>query len=419
MDHATTEHTESVDAPSAPPSPRRWIILGLLFLAAVLNYVDRNVLSILAPTIQADLGINDQQYSHILSAFLVTYTIAYLCSGRIVDWLGSRVSMMLFIGWWSLSNAATALARGPLSMTSFRSLLGLGEAGGWIASPKAIQEWFPPAERGMGVGVYSMGGSIGAMVAPLIVIPIAMAHSWRWAFVITGAVGFVWLVPWVLLNRNATYADPVQASKSHKASEWALWKRVLQQKPVWFLMVARLLTDAVWYFYLFWMPKYLHDARGMSQEDLKIMWVVFLMADFGFVLGGFLSGRLLKRGIHAPAARLWLMLATALIVPLSPLIPLVPSTAVAITIGSLVAMAHASWLSNITALIVDIIPKPIMATTFGVVAAGSAFGGIFMNEIVSALVQKYTYTPCFIIMASMHPVGIALLWQFRNQRTQV
>ncbi|WP_367871742.1 MFS transporter [Luteolibacter sp. Populi] len=407
------------DPPAIIPSRKRWIILILLFLAAVLNYVDRNVLSMLAPTIQADIGIDDQQYSRVLSAFLVAYTIACIFSGRIVDWLGSRLSLALFVSWWSLSHALAAFARGPVSMGFFRSLLGLGEAGGWTASPKAIQEWFPPTERGMGVGVYSMGGSVGAMVAPLIVIPIALATSWHWAFVLTGAVGFAWLIPWLIVNRNPTYADPAPPADRDPGAELVLWKSVFKQRAVWFFMLARMFTDAVWYFYLFWMPKYLHDARGLSQEDLKIMWVVFLMADIGFVFGGILSGRLLKRGMNAPAARLWLMLATALIIPISPLVAIVPSTAIAIAIGSIIAMAHASWLSNITALIVDIIPKRIMATTFGVIAAGSAAGGIFMNELVSWMVRDFSYTPVFFVMALMHPTGIALLWQFRRTSPQI
>lgn len=414
----TSAKDPTFEPPEASPSPRRWAIVLLLFLAAVLNYIDRNVLSILAPTIQEDIGVSDQAYAHILSAFLVTYTIAYLFSGRIVDWFGSRLSMTLFIGWWSCANALTSLSRGPVSMGFFRGLLGLGEAGGWTASPKAIQEWFPRAERGMAVGVYSMGGSIGAMLAPLLVIPIALAHSWHWAFVVTGAMGFAWLIPWLLVNRNPTYAEPRATVNTDSEPELKLWARVLKQKAVWFFMVVRLLTDSVWYFYLFWMPKYLHDARGMSQEELKIMWVVFLMADIGFVLGGFLSGRLIKRNVHTPAARLWLMLATALIVPLSPAVALVPSTVVAIALGSLIAMAHASWLSNISALVVDIIPKRIMATTFGVIAAGSALGGIAMNEVVSTLVSKFSYTPCFFIMALMHPIGIALLWRFRREPVQ-
>lgn len=412
--------TPSVQHPLAntaepAPSSKRWWIIGLLFFAAVLNYVDRNVLSILAPTIQQDLEISDQVYANILSAFLVTYTIAYLFSGRIVDWLGSRVSMALFVGWWSLSNMATALSRGAMSMGVFRGLLGLGEAGGWTASPKAIQEWFPRSERGMAVGVYSTGGSIGAMVAPLIVVPIAAAHSWHWAFVVTGAAGLAWLVPWLWLNRNPTYAvDQEVDAPALKEPELAIWSRVLRQPVVWYFMLARLFTDSVWYFYLFWMPKYLHDARGLSQEDLKIMWVVFLMADIGFVLGGFLSGRLIRREVSTAKARLLVMLGSALIVPISPLVALVPSTSVAIGLGSLVAFAHAAWLSNLSALVVDIVPKRIMATTFGVIAAGSALGGIFMNQLVSWMVGHFSYTPCFVVMAFMHPIGIALLWRFRR-----
>lgn len=415
----TSRQIPPTDAIRKAPSRKRWLILGLLFVAAVLNYIDRNVLAILAPTIQEDIGIDDTQYSRVLSAFLATYTIAYLFSGRLVDKVGSRTSMAIFIAWWSLSNALTALARGPVSMGIYRALLGLGEAGGWTASPKAIQEWFPASERGMGVGVYSMGGTIGAMLAPLVVIPIATAYSWHWAFVVTGAVGFLWLIPWMLFNRNAPYAESNAAQAESTESEVQLWASILKQGAVWRFMLARLLTDSVWYFYLFWMPKYLHDDRGLSQEDLRIMWVVFLMADIGFVLGGFLSGRLIKRGVTAPAARLWLMLASAVLVPLSPIVALTSSTGVAIAVASIIAMAHCSWLSNLTALVVDIVPKRVMATTFGVIAAGSAVGGMLMNEIVSATVETYSYTPCFLLMAIMHPLGIALLWRYRRSEAQV
>jgi ACS family hexuronate transporter-like MFS transporter len=408
----------SSQEPTAP-SRTRWLILVLLFIAAVLNYIDRNVLAILAPTIQKDIGIDDTQYASIMNAFLATYTIAYFFSGRIVDKLGSRLSMTLFIGWWSLSNALTALARGPLSMGFYRSLLGLGEAGGWTASPKAIQEWFPVSERGMGAGIYAMGGTVGAMVAPLIVIPIAQRYSWHWAFVVTGAIGFIWLIPWLVFNRNATYAEPVAAKAETNESEWELWSTVLKQPAVWSFMLARLLTDSVWYFYLFWMPKYLHDDRGLSQEQLKIMWVVFLMADIGFVLGGFLSGKLIERGTAAPAARLWIMLAAAALVPLSPLVALAPSWQLAIAVGSLVALAHCAWMSTLTALVVDIIPSRIMATTFGVISAGSSVGGILMNWVVSGTLESYSYTPCFFLMAVMHPLAIALLWRYRRSAVQV
>jgi ACS family hexuronate transporter-like MFS transporter len=413
--HVPTQPTRSPEtAAEAAPSAKRWVILGLLFFAAVLNYVDRNVLALLAPTIQKDLGINDTEYARVLSAFLATYTVAYALSGRIVDRLGSRLSMAIFVGWWSLSNALTGLARGAVSMGFYRALLGLGEAGCWTASPKAVQEWFPTSERGMGVGVYSMGGTVGAMVAPLIVIPVATAYSWHWAFVVTGVAGFVWLVPWVLLNRNPTYAAPTEPDPTEAASEVALWSSVLKQPAVWRFMLARLLTDSVWYFYLFWLPKYLHDARGLSQDNLKIMWVIFLMADIGFLLGGYLSGRLIRSGSSAPAARLWTMLASVALVPLSPLVALLPSTTGAIAVASIIALAHCAWMSNLTTLVVDIVPSRIMATTFGVISAGSAIGGMLMNEMVAATVQTYSYTPCFVLMAFMHPIAITLLWRYRR-----
>jgi ACS family hexuronate transporter-like MFS transporter len=175
-------------------------------------------------------------------------------------------------------------------------------------------------------------------------------------------------------------------------------------------MLARLLTDSFWYFYLFWFPKYLHDDRGLTQYGLKIMWVVFLMADIGFLLGGYLSGRMIRGGASATSARLWTMLAAALLVPLSPLVAYAPSAEMAIAVASVVALAHCAWMSNLTALVVDVVPPRIMATTFGVISAGSAMGGILMNELVAASVKTYSSTPCFVLVAVMHPVAITLLW---------
>lgn len=404
--------TESLpDQEAARPSRRRWIVAGLLFFAAILNYIDRNVLSILAPTIQEALGLTDAAYAGVLNAFLAAYTAAYLLSGRVVDWLGTRLSFVLFIGWWSLANAATALARGPLSLGAIRAMLGLGEAGGWTVSPKVVQEWFPPAERGLAIGIYSMGGSVGATVAPLVVIPIALHYSWHWAFVITGALGFVWIALWLAIApRQRISSGPPPGA----GGEWELWKAVLRQPAVRSFTLARLLTDSVWYFYLFWFPKYLHSARGVSQDGLQIMWVIFLAADLGFLLGGFLSGRFIKRGTAPPAARLRIMLLAACLVPVSPLVAIVPSTAWVLALASVVALAHAAWLGNISALIVDIIPPRIMATTFGVIAAGSAAGGIAMNSLVTWMVRDFSYAPCFFVMALLHPIAIGLLWRYRR-----
>jgi ACS family hexuronate transporter-like MFS transporter len=183
-------------------------------------------------------------------------------------------------------------------------------------------------------------------------------------------------------------------------------------------MAARLLTDAVWYFYLFWMPKYLHTARGVEQSDLSIMWRIFLAADIGFLAGGWLSGRLIRRGVPAPASRLWLMLASAVLVPLSPLVPQAPTVGLALAVAMVVALAHTSWLSNLTALAVDLVPPRILATSFGLIAGGSAVGGILMNEVVAGVISRFSYTHCFTLMAFAHPVALLLAWPLRRAKAE-
>jgi ACS family hexuronate transporter-like MFS transporter len=396
-------------------SPVRWAIAGLLFLAAILNYIDRNVLGLLAPTIQKDLGMTDAQYATVVDLFLVAYTAAYLLSGRMVDRLGTRLSLALFIGWWSAANALTALARSVASMGLFRFLLGLGEAGGFTASPKVVAEWFPPRERALAVGLYSAGSSVGATVAPLLVIALAERYGWQGAFVATGVIGLLWLIPWLCIVPRPAASTPASAAPTAPAgSEWALWREVVRQPVVWRLMGARFLTDAVWYFYLFWMPKYLHTARGVDQSDLSILWRIFLAADIGFLAGGYLSGRLIRRGVPAPASRLWLMLASAVLVPLSPLVPLAPTVGMSLAVAMMIALAHTSWLSNLTALAVDLVPPRILATSFGLIAGGSAAGGILMNELVAGAIAHCSYDLCFTAMAFAHPVALLLAWPLRH-----
>ncbi|MGH7947126.1 MAG: MFS transporter, partial [Opitutaceae bacterium] len=298
----------------------RWWIAGLLLIASILNYVDRQTLSILAPTIQADLALSDAQYGNIVSLFLVAYTIAYLVSGRIVDALGPRASLALFVGWWSVANMLTGLAKSAFSLGAFRFLLGLGEAGGYTASPKVVSQWFPPKDRGIAVGLYSVGGAIGATIAPVLVLFLAQHYGWRGAFVATGALGLifvgVWLVvfrqpenhPWLTAEERTLIRSGVSSEASPEVepvlSEAARWKSIVTTPAVWALMLARLLTDPVWYFFQFWMPKYLHSVRGFEQHQLAQMWMIYLAADIGFVGSGFVSGWLIRRGREAREARL-------------------------------------------------------------------------------------------------------------------
>ncbi len=443
----------------------RWWIIVLLFIAAVLNYIDRQALSALAPTIQADLNMDDQAYANVINIFLIAYTIAYLISGRIADKIGTRASLFFFVAWWSVFNMLTAAARGVTSLSFYRFGLGLGEAGIWPAASKAVSEWFPAKERALAIGLYTMGATIGATVAPYIVIPLAtydyaatlpniadalgQGTGWRVAFILTGLAGLVWLLPWIMIYRRPDQSKLIttdelvmlqsasnseEGSSTTKVDPWS-WKQVLSFRGTWLLLLARLITDPVWYFYQFWFPKYLSSDRGLSQDDLKITWVIYAAAGVGSLLGGIISGKIVKRGVLPVASRMWVMLFCALLMPLSPFIASATGLNASLTLTVFTVIAALAWLINISSLIVDIVPKHSLGTVFSVVAAGSTLGGIVMNMIVAAMVtgpsdkpsgfldaafhvvldpilnavQGQGYAMWFVIMAFLHPLAWLLL----------
>ena len=443
----------------------RWWIVVLLFLAAVLNYVDRQTLSALAPTIQADLNMNDNDYASVINIFLIAYTIAYLISGRIADRIGTRAGMLIFVAWWSLANMFTAAARGVTSLSVYRFMLGLGEAGIWPAASKAVSEWFPAKERGIAIGLYTMGATVGATIAPYLVIPLAthtynqtmplianilgQGTGWKLAFILTGLAGLSWLIPWVITYRKPEKSNlitslelnMIQTSEAKENSDdletknaWS-WKKILLFRGTWLLLVGRLITDPVWYFYQFWFPKYLSTDRGLSQEALKITWLIYVAAGIGSLLGCLLSGFIIKKGTKPAASRMWVMLGCACIMPISPFIANVSGLNISMLFTFCTVLVSLAWLTNISSLVVDVVPKHSLGTVFSVVAAGSTVGGIIMNMIVSAmvtegntksggfldngfhaafnpilsLVQGHGYAQWFLIMAFLHPLAWLIL----------
>ena len=399
----------------------------MIFFASVLNYIDRQTLSILAPTIQKDLALTNEDYATVLNLFLVAYTIAYLVSGRIVDRFGVRAGLALFVGWWSISNILTGFAKSVGSLGAFRFLLGLGEAGNWTAAPKAVSEWFPARERGLAIGLYTLGGTIGATIAPILIIGLASWHSWQAAFVVTGFAGLLWLIPWLwLYHRVDEHPRVTEAERQLIAAgnengvagdggDWGRWWQLLRRKEVWLLIFGRMLTDPVWYFFQFWFAKYLYDGRGLDQFSLSITWVIFLAADIGALSGGWFSGLLIKRRMPAANSRLWIMLACAAVVPLAALIPQIDPLWLVLTLGMCAVLAHMAWLINLSALVVDLVPKGSLGTVFGIVAAGSSLGGILMNKAVGAIVTQHSYGPAFYLMAVLHPFALLLLWRLRRR----
>jgi len=404
-------------------STLRWVVVGLIFGASVLNYVDRQTLSILAPTVQSDLRLSDQDYAGVLNWFLIAYTVSYLIAGRLVDRLGVRASFALFVIWWSLAEIATGWVRSLAGLGAARFLLGLGEAGNWVAAPKAVAHWFSARERSLAIGLYTLGGTVGATLAPLLVIKLAAWHGWQGAFLMTGLAGLLWVLPWLALGRSEaaqrarrsrfTFEEDStceEATAAMAEADPTGWKVGLRRE-VWLLMAARLLTDPVWYFYQFWFAKYLHDERGLVQGALSRTWLIFLAADVGAIAGGWLSGQLIRRGEAPAASRLWIMLGCAVLAPCSALLPAAGGLGWAVGLGMVAVFAHMAWLINVSSLVVDLVPERTLGTAFGIVAAGSAAGGIIMNWAVGQMLSRYSYTPAFIVAGCLHPLALALLWR--------
>jgi len=384
----------------------RWAILGLLFLAGILNYVDRQALSILAPRIQKDLGIDDLGYAHIVQFFLVAYSASYLVSGWVTDKLGTRLMLALCLGWWSAANIATGLVRGITSLGFVRTLLGLGESGLYTAAPKAIGEHFEPERRGFAYGFFTAGAMIGATLAPPLIGGLAITYGWRAAFVVTGAAGFVLVAAWLAIYRR----PPVNVRQAG-AGDAIDWAPILRDPSVWGLAGARLIADPVWYFYLFWLPKYLADARGMSLLAIaQLAWLVYLASDIGSIGGGWFSGRLIRRGTTPVRSRMIAMTLAAALAPFGMFIAGGVGIGVTLALAALVAFAHLVFQVNMGTLIVDLYPQRTVSTIFGIIAAGSGLGGIFSTELVGHLASTGAYDRAFLMMGLLHPVACALVW---------
>ena len=407
---------------------RRSIVV-LLFLSTVINYIDRQNLSILARTIQNDLHISDIQYSNVVQAFLLAYTLSYLAAGRLTDWLGTRAAMAVFVVWWSISDMLTSLSRSAWTLGGFRFLLGIGEPGNYTAAPKAVAEWFAPKERALVIGIYTAGATLGATVAPPLIAFLASRFSWHTVFLFTGSLGLCWVIPWLCIYRRPEdhpRVSPADLDSLHAASqddaapavrERSPWIAALRSRETWILTIGRLLTDPVWYFYLFWFPKYLGDARHLTLLQVgRIAWIVYLAADVGCIIGGALSGKLIARGFTPAASRVRVMAIAAVLLPLSPLVPYAPTPILAVLIAATSAFSHMLWQISLSTLVVDLCPKHTLGTVFGVVAAGSGLGGMISTNLIGRLVTLYSYTPVFVMMGFLHPLAFLFVRRLRNSR---
>ena len=409
----------------------RWIIAGMLCMATMINYADRLALSVVSLDLRREFHMNEQDYSHILVVFMLAYAIMYAGSGYVVDRLGTRRGFAFFISLWSAAQMLHAFAIGKWSLAGCRFLLGLAEPGNWPAAAKAVAEWFPPHQRALGVGIFNSGSSLGSALAPPMVAWLTLRYGWRTAFLFTGGLGLAWLAGWLILYqpphrnrwlRSTEYAalkdhvrPPEETVPVKKGS--LDWRSVIRLRGCWTLILTRFFTDPVLYFAIFWLPEYLRKERGFDLAMVgRYAWVPFIFGDIGYLLGGWLSGRLMRAGWPLHRARKFVMALGAACLPVVIFAPQVPSAGMAIAATCFLTFGHAFWVANLQTLPTDLFPATEVGTATGFSGMGGAIGGMLANLGTGYVVARFSYTPVFLIAGLMHPLSAVLTYRLLPAR---
>jgi len=380
-------------------------MIGFAFLATVINYMDRQTLSVAAPVLREQFHMSNVEYSRVLFGFLLAYTIMNGVSGPLIDRLGTRLGYALCIAWWPVAALLHALAGGAVSLGFFRFLLGIDEAGNWPAAVKVVAEWFPERERALASGVFNSGSAVGAILAPPLVAYILLKFGWPTTFVAVGAAGFVWLALWW-----PTYHTPAEVKAEASAPAPPVW-RLFRTRFVLSFTLSKMFMDPVWYFYTFWFPEYLKNARHFDMAAIgRYAWIPFAVAGLGNFLGGILSGFLLRNGFSVTIARkagvtLFAVLMTSAIPAV-----LVESAALSIALVSMAMLGYTGCPANMLSMPADVPPKNAVGSVYGLASMGSGFGGMLFTLITGWVVDHYSYTPVFIGFGLMPLICALVLW---------
>jgi len=399
----------------------RWLVIGLVFLATVINYVDRQTVSVLKTSISQDLGLTNEHYAAIQSCFLVLYGISQMVSGRLYDAIGTRLGFTLSIVVWSAAAIGHFFARSVWSFAFWRGLLGFGEAGNWPGAAKAVGEWFPVRERALGMGIFNTGAAVGGALSPPIIAWLASLYGWRATFVVTGVLGFAWLALWLLVYRLPD-AHPwiTEAERAHIQSDrpaaaaggpaWRPgWRELLRYRQVWAIVVGRFVTDPIWWLYVFWMPSYFQEARGFSLQQVGwSAWFPYLAGGVGAMGGGWASGFLIQRGFTVDRARKSVMTVGALLTPAGIFAVRAESPYTALALMGVVLLGFQMWVNNLQTLPSDFFPGSAVGSVFGLGGTAAAVASVLYNQGTGHVVGSFGYTPVFVVAGLLGPVGLAL-----------
>jgi len=395
----------------------RWRIALLVSVAIAISYLDRQTLPVAVHAIGKDIPLSNQQFSALQSAFLLSYALMYVGGGKLADALGTRRGFAVIMAFWSLANASHALATSFAMLMGSRFLLGMGEGGGFPAATRAVAEWFPTKERATAMGIINAGTAVGAVIAPPLIAIILSYTSWRWIFVVTGGLGLLWTVWWI-----SSYFSPedhpdrsireqfASAAGSSNPVPKLRWTDLLRVRESWGLVSAKFLSDAAWYFYLFWLPKYLYDARGFDVKGVgTFAWIPYAAAGVGCLLGGWFSSYLVRRRCSLNVARKLALGLSAAVMPSILLVPRLP-VAWALVIFSLAYFGQQSWSTLVMVLPTDLFPANVVGSVAGLVGFGGAMGGIAFGEVVGYLLDHgFGYGVVFTLAATFHVAAFAVI----------
>jgi ACS family hexuronate transporter-like MFS transporter len=383
----------------------RWRIAALIGFAITISYFDRQMLPLAITAIQRDIPISNTRFSDLQAAFLVAYAIMYALGGKLIDAVGTRRGFLVIMLWWSIACASHGFATGFAMLMASRFLLGMGEGGGFPAATKVVSEWFPVRDRGLAMGIMNAGTAVGAVVAPPFIAAVLLQASWRWVFFLSGAAGLIWSLWWW-----KDYRVPALPLDSSVPGAAISWLRLFSFPEVWGLVGAKFLSDAAWYFYLFWLPKYLYDARGFDIKKIGYYaWIPYAAAGIGCLVGGWFSGWLIRRNCSLNLARKAALGLSAAVMPSIALVSHLP-VQLAIVVFSIVFCGQQSWSTLVMVLPADLFPRTVVASVAGLVGFGGAIGGVVFGLIVGYLLDHgFGYGVVFGVVSTLHVIAFLLI----------